>query len=319
MKDPIEKTEYIPVRLRAFIDLVRPFTLLAPAIGGFSGAMISLIAQDKIGLPTFTATFPFFVWEGLPLYNLVSGIAALIFLNAASNSFNQVYDRRIDAINKPYRPIPSGIVSPREGLWISIFLYGFTILRASFVNRYFLLMISILVLFTIAYSAPPLRLKKRLWLSNLSIALPRGMIGFVAAWSIAGDPGDITPWLLGSVMTIFLIGSTTTKDFTDMRGDRRFGIRTLPVVYGKRLSIIYSAPFFILPFILMGLYWYFDYLPGSSIFMAVIFFIWSSVLIYLLYKEGDKEDAHFENSPAWIQMYLMLMGFQVGFLLIFII
>ena len=319
MKDPIEKAEYIPVRLRAFIDLVRPFTLLAPAIGGFSGAMIALIAKDMIGWPDFSSSFPFFIWEGFPLYKVISGITALIFLNAASNAFNQVHDREIDSINKPYRPIPSGIVSPKEGLWISIFLYGFTLLRASFVNRNFLLMISFLIVFTIAYSAPPFRLKKRLWLSNISIAIPRGMLGFVAAWSITGDLGDPTPWLLGSIMAIFLIGSTTTKDFTDMEGDSKFGIRTLPVVYGKKPSIIYSAPFFVIPFIVMGIFWYLDYLPESSIYMSLVFLSWSLLLIYLLYKEGDKEDEHFENSPAWMQMYLMLMGFQVGFLIIFIL
>lgn len=319
MKDPWEKTEYVPRRLRAFVDLVRPFTLLAPAIGGFSGAMIAMISEGNVGWPSISVAYPFFSWNDLPFYKLISGIAALIFLNAASNAFNQVYDRKIDAINKPYRPIPAGIVSSREGLWIAIFLYAFTLWRAALVNRHFLIIVGILILITIAYSAPPLRFKKRLWLSNISIAVPRGMLGFVAAWSIVGDITDPTPWLIGSIMATFLIGSTTTKDFTDMEGDARFGMRTLPIVYGKKKSIILSSPFFVIPFILMTVYWYMDLLPSHAIVMSVVFFLWAGVIIWLLYKEGDKEDAHFENSPAWKQMYLMLMGFQIGFLLIFIL
>ncbi|MFO8050530.1 MAG: UbiA family prenyltransferase [Thermoplasmatota archaeon] len=319
MKDPYQKAEYIPRRLRAFLDLVRPFTLLAPAIGGICGSLLALIVSDAISLPSTMSSYPFFQWPGLPVYSMISGITALIFLNAASNTLNQVYDRKIDRINKSYRPIPSGIVSSREGLWIAVMLYGLTLWRAAMVNRSFLLVISILILFTISYSVPPLRFKKRLWISNISVAIPRGMLGFVAAWTIAGDILDPIPWSIGSIMAIFLIGSTTTKDITDMKGDRMFGIRTLPTHYGKKKAIILSSPFFLIPFLLMILYWHYDFLPGPSIVMALAFSMWSLIVIYLLVKEGDKEDEHFENSPAWKQMYLMLMGMQMGFLMIFIL
>ena len=60
-----------------------------------------------------------------------------------------------------------------------------------------------------------------------------------------------------------------------------------------------SAPFLVLPFILLFVYWYFDLLPGMTPFMATIFAFWAIFLIYLLYREGDREDEHFENSPAW--------------------
>lgn len=319
MKDPPEKAEFAPKRFRAFIDLVRPFTLLAPALGGLSGSFMALLVSDKLASPELSSTFPFFYWPSLPILAMISGITSLVFLNAASNTLNQVYDRDIDRINKGYRPIPMGIVTPREGIWIAILLYGISLWRAAMVNRYFLMMVSILILFTIAYSVPPFRFKKRLWISNISVALPRGMLGLVAAWTITGDITHPIPWLIGSIMAIFLIGSTTTKDITDMRGDKRFGIRTLPVFYGKKKAIIYSSPFFILPFLIMGAYWYWDLLPSFSLIMAVIFLVWSVLVIYLLYKEGDKEDIHFENSPAWKQMYIMLMGMQVGFLTIFII
>jgi 4-hydroxybenzoate polyprenyltransferase len=101
-----------------------------------------------------------------------------------------------------------------------------------------------------------------------------------------------------------------------MKGDSAFGIRTLPIVYGKKRAILMSAPFLVVPFLIMVVYWYLDLLPESSIFMAGIFFFWSLFLIYQLVRSGDREDAHFENSPAWKQMYLMLMGLQVGFLII---
>lgn len=319
MKDPWEKTEYAPRRIRAILDLVRPFTLMAPAIGGLSGAMLALIAEGNLDLPVLRSGFPFILWPTLPLYRLLSGIFSLVILNAASNSLNQVYDLDIDRVNKPYRPIPSGLISKSEGLWIAVILYAFALWRAAFVNRWFVLLVSVLILITIFYSVPPLRLKKRLWISNISIAIPRGMLGFVAAWTIMGDIGDTTPWVLGSIMAVFLIGSTTTKDITDMKGDAMYGIRTLPVHYGKRMSILYSVPFFFLPFLMMGLYWSMDLLPESAFPLSILFLAWSLVVVILLIKAGDREDEHFENSPAWKQMYLMLMGMQLGFLSMYLI
>ncbi len=319
MKDPLDKVEYAPKRLRAFVDLVRPFTLLAPVIGGLSGAMLGLIVEGNIHSFDVVPSPPFLIWHGFPFFQVLSGIAALVFLNAGSNSLNQVYDADIDRINKPYRPIPQGVITEKEGIWIAGLLYAISIWRAAMVNRTFLMLICVLALITIAYSVPPLRLKRRVWVSNLSIAVPRGMLGLVAAWTITADIGSAAPWVMGSVMAIFLTGSITTKDITDIEGDRAFGMRTLPVVYGKRRAILLSAPFLVAPFLLMVLYWYLELLPSSSIFMAGIFFFWSLFLIYQLVRSGDREDVHFENSPAWKQMYLMLMGLQLGFLVVFLV
>ncbi len=84
MKDPWDKTEYAPRRLRAFIDLVRPFTLLAPAIGGVVGALMALIIEGSYSTPALISTFPYLTLNDLPLYTIISGIASLVFLNAAS-------------------------------------------------------------------------------------------------------------------------------------------------------------------------------------------------------------------------------------------
>lgn len=318
MKDPIEKTVYAPKRFRAFIDLVRPFTLLAPLLGGLSGSFLGLIATDKLSAPSISTGYPFLVWNGLPFLKLLSGIISLILVNAASNILNQVYDRDIDKVNKAYRPIPSRIVSPKEGFWLALFLYGLSLWRAALVNRWFFFFITFLAIITVLYSIPPIRFKKRLWIANLSIAIPRGVLGMVAAWSITADPWNPIPWLIGSIMGVFLIGSTTAKDFTDIKGDKKFGIRTLPVVYGKKAAIFLSIPFLIIPFFILGVYWFFGLLPFSTIFLSIVMLFWALVVTILFFREADREDKHFENSPVWMQMYLILMGMQIGFLLVYI-
>ncbi|MCD6383212.1 MAG: UbiA prenyltransferase family protein [Thermoplasmata archaeon] len=313
-KDPWEKAEYVPVRIRALIDLVRPFTLLPPLIGGMAGAIMALAKEGTLESISFTGTYPFITLSRPVLYPLLTGVSALVFMNAASNVLNQVYDIDIDRINKPYRPLPSGIYTREETLWIAVFLYLFSFWRAAIVGRTFFFMILLIALFTIIYSVPPLRLKKRLWISNISIALPRGMLGIVASWCIFGNITDPTPWAIGAVMAIYLVGSTTTKDLTDVEGDRKYGVRTLPVVYGKKKAIYLSLPFFLLPSLATLFFVQKGLLPDKAFYLGLILLPWGTWVAYLLAREGDRPDEHFENSPAWRHMYIMLMGMQVGFL-----
>ena len=256
--------------------------------------------------------FPFLQYhEGF--LELLIGATTLVILNAASNALNAVYDVEIDRINKPYRPIPSGVVTKDEARTIAWILYPIVLFRAVLVNRTFGFFVLAIMLITIAYSTQPLRLKKRLWVSNISIAFGRGLFGFVAAWSIFGDPfSEATPWIIGGVMMIFLIGAITSKDFTDIIGDKIHGIRTLPVVYGVRRAAIFSGPFFVCPFILILL----GLIAGIlelDMFWLVLLAIWGVVIALLMQTVATREEKIFENSIVWVNMYLMLMALQIFF------
>ena len=256
--------------------------------------------------------FPFLQYRP-DFLELLIGASTLVILNAASNALNAVYDVEIDKINKPYRPIPSGIITKDEARTIAWVLYPMVLFRAVLVNRTFGLFVLLIMLITIAYSTRPLRLKKRLWVSNITIAFARGLLGFVAAWSIFGDPfKSAVPWLIGGVMMIFLIGAITSKDFTDMKGDRIHGVRTLPVVYGVRKSAIISGPFFVLPFILILIGLMADVLK-LPMFWLVLLAIWGVITAILMQTVATKEEKIFENTFVWVNMYLMLMAMQIFF------
>jgi 4-hydroxybenzoate polyprenyltransferase len=306
------------------VDLFRPFTLLAPMIGGTAAALMALYIDpvknygDGLVAPILSWDYPFVTWS-FPLLQLITGVTALMLVNAGSNILNQVYDYKIDKINKPYRPLPAKVLSKNEARTAAWVVYLVTFWRATTVSSgAFMFLILIIMLITIFYSIPPMRLKKRLFISNISIAFARGMLGFVAGWCIFGDPFNPTPWLIGLVMTIYLIGAVTTKDFTDIPGDKKFGMRTLPVVLGKRKAIMISAPFFVSPFILIPLGIWRGRLIDSSIILVSLV-IWGFYIVYLLFKYGDVPEKKFENTPVWIHMYLMLMAIQVGFALIYIL
>jgi len=317
-REGYDKAEYLSKKVRGFIDLIRPFTLLAPAVGGVSAGLIGLAAVND-----FTLTSAIIINN---LTALVWGVSTLVLINAASNALNAAYDVDIDKINKPYRPIPSGVVTKDEARSFAWVLYLIIIWRAAtaFQLTYSFLVLCIMLI-TIGYSMPPLRFKQRLWWSNISVAWARGMLGFVAAWAIFDDPllphgglpFDLTPFMIGGIMFLFLIGATTTKDFTDIEGDRKYGANTLPVYYGPRKAAMYSAPFLVIPFLLIPIAAFLGILKPQAAILAILV-VWGTYLIYLLTKAKFEQDARLENSPVWKHMYLILLALQFGFLVVYV-
>jgi len=311
-------SDQVPGKLKGFVELVRPFTLMAPIIGGTSAALISYrVHHGTIPIPTISDVFPFIRWDFPDATTLIWGVLALVFVNAASNTLNQVHDIEIDRINKPYRPIPAGLVTKDEARTMAWILYLVTLWRSAWVNRTFAFFVLILMLMTIAYSAEPVRLKKRLFLNNLSIAFARGLIGFVAAWCMFDEnPFDNPdPWAMGLVMAVFLFGAITTKDFTDIPGDKKYGMKTIPVVYGTRFAAGFTALFFIVPFVVLPMMTLMGFIISEAFIMTLLV-IWGVYVLVLIHEAAyKKEDALFENTPVWKHMYLMLLALQFGFLL----
>ncbi len=94
------------------------------------------------------------------------------------------------------------------------------------------------------YSLPSFGRTKRHWLAaNLTIAVTRGGLLKVAGWSFVATVVCAEAWAIGGVFALFLLGATSTKDFSDMEGDRAHGCITLPVRFGVRRAAWIIAPF----------------------------------------------------------------------------
>ena len=253
-------------KIKPYVDLARPFTLLPPALGVVSGAVTAWGAhgtRDAVTLATFLPV----LWGAL--------MAAV--LNSASNAINQIYDLDIDRVNKPKRPLPSGALTMREA-------WGFTL--ASFALAWVLAWLAVppglearrecfwIVLFTSvlvwAYSAPPFRTKARGIWANITIAIPRGLLLKVAGWSTVKTVLDPEPWFIGTIFGLFLLGASTTKDFADIEGDRAGGCDTLPILYGVKRAAWMIAPFFVLPFLLVPVGVRAGILTGNPVLLDVL-------------------------------------------------
>lgn len=288
--------------MNPYIELARPFTLLAPLIGFLSAGFMAWQARGTTA------------GGGRVLLSVILGALAAAALNAASNAINQIYDLEIDRINKPTRPLPSGRLTMKQAWVFTLLCYALMFILACLVNVAFMVIALITAVITYAYSGPPFRTKRYLFLANFTIAIPRGCLLVVAGWSAVASPMDKEPWLIGLVMGLYILGASTTKDFSDMEGDKRYGCITLPIRYGVRASAWMISPFFIFPFlVLAGLAMggHFSARPVLVTTLATALSVWGVYIAYLILRRPD-ELATEANHVSWTHMYLLMLVAQVG-------
>ncbi len=281
--------------LRHFWELIRPFTLLPPAVGFLSAAVI--------GARGWPPPLSFF------------GVAAAVFLNAASNAVNQIFDLEIDRLNKPTRVLPSGRLSLRQAAGAAVFFLGLALGSAWQVpNKQFFGIVVLAALITFFYSSPPLRMKQFPFLSNLWIAVPRGMLLMVSGWASVRDIWEREVWVIGVIFGLFVFGATTTKDFSDVEGDRSFGCRTLPDLLGFRGAALFMAPFLSLSFLGLPLAKGAGFLTGRGDLLlasGIVLSAWGAYTAWLILRKPEAL-AIDQNHVSWKHMYLMLMAAQIG-------
>src|SRR3954469_8280492 len=152
---------------------------------------------------------------------------------ATSQAVNDWYDRHVDAINEPNRPIPSGRMPGQWGLYIAIGWTVLSLLVATLLGPWGFGAAVVGLALAWAYSAPPVRLKRNGWWGNSAVAgCYEGLPWFTgAAVMVAGWPG----WpivLLAALYSVGAHGIMTLNDFKSVEGDRRTGIGSLPVRLG---------------------------------------------------------------------------------------
>lgn len=321
------------------VRLSRPFTLLPPLLGILSGAVCAFGSAHN---PDPARRVTLAVLAVVALGSLCASL-----LNAASNVLNQVTDLAVDRINKPDRPLVTGEVGEREAWGLALVLYALAIVPTWWIvvppvdgfaarslaplgtHECFALFGGGL-LFTLVYSLPALGRTKALGIwANLTIAVPRGCLLKVAGWTMVASSRTLEPWAIGAVFALFLVGASSTKDFSDVAGDRAGGCRTLPVLHGNARAVRIISPFFVLPWLLLvALAWAGDpFAPGQRLLtgnstvlalLGVLLSAWGVYTVRLLSRNPDELSAT-ENHPSWTHMYLMLMTAQVGFAVAYLV
>lgn len=172
---------------------------------------------------------------------------------ATSQAVNDWFDRHVDAINEPQRPIPSGRMPGQWGLYLAIAWTGVSLLVALALGPWGFGAAALGLLLAWAYSAPPVRLKENGWWGNAACGISYEGIAWVTGAAVmAGGamPGGES-LVLAALYSAGTHGIMTLNDFKAVTGDRQMGVRSLPVQLGVDKAARVACWFMAVPQVLV--------------------------------------------------------------------
>ena len=155
---------------------------------------------------------------------------------ASSQAVNDWFDRHVDAINEPQRPIPSGRMPGRWGLGIAIFWTLLSLAWATLMGPWGFAACALAITLSWAYSMPPVRLKNNGWFGNAACALSYEGLAWLtgAAVMLGGAWPTYDTICLALLYSVGAHGIMTLNDFKAIEGDRQMGVASLPVQLGAQ-------------------------------------------------------------------------------------
>jgi chlorophyll/bacteriochlorophyll a synthase len=154
---------------------------------------------------------------------------------ATSQAVNDWFDREVDAINEPQRPIPSGRMPGRWGLYVAVAWTLLSLVAALAIGPWVFAAAAFGLALAWAYSAPPLRLKQNGWWGNAACGLCyEGLAWITGAAVMAGGAPSLRSLILAALYSAGAHGIMTLNDFKSIGGDTRMGIGSLPVRLGAQ-------------------------------------------------------------------------------------
>jgi chlorophyll synthase len=231
MHNPVVSSSVSRPGLPTVFELLHPITWFAPMWAFMCGVVSS-------GLP---------LAERWPV--IVAGIVlAGPMVCGMSQAINDWYDRHVDAINEPNRPIPSGRIPGRWGLYIAIFWTVASLLLAAALGPWVVAAAVVGCVLAWIYSAPPLRLKQNGWWGNAAVgSCYEGLPWITGATVMAGGLPGWEIFALAGLYSAGAHGIMTLNDFKAIEGDRALGVLSLPVQLGaeraaKLACVVMAVP-----------------------------------------------------------------------------
>jgi geranylgeranylglycerol-phosphate geranylgeranyltransferase len=280
-------------KVNGFIRLMRPINC---AMMGFAVFVGAVLADPQF----FNAA-----WLGV-LYGFLTGF----MLTAASMTINDYYDRAIDAINEPSRPIPSGMVGAQEAL-----VFVFVLSAVGFVFAY---LTSVLCLVVAIVS----------WVV---------VVTYVTVGKRSGLPGNLLvstcvaiPFIYGSIIVLSQVplsvllftlmaflsntGREITKGIVDVKGDKAEGIKTLAVRYGEKSAAVVASLFYVSAVALTPLPWILSLVSFWFIPLVLVTDVGLVASSALLLRDYSRENARKIKKLVLLLFVVGLLAYVIGIL-----
>ncbi|MDQ2052787.1 geranylgeranylglycerol-phosphate geranylgeranyltransferase [Natronolimnohabitans sp. A-GB9] len=268
---------------RGLLELTRPVNVIAASVLTFIGAFVAGgIAGSSL--------------------QVAAAVAATGLAVGAGNAINDYFDREIDRINEPDRPIPRGAVSPRGALVFSGLLFALAVALAFVLP---VAAIAIAVINLVALVAYTEYFKGLPGLGNALVAYLVGSTFLFGAAAVSDMAPAVVLFLLSAIATLT---REIIKDVEDLEGDREEGLNTLPIAIGERPALYIAAGLLVvgaiaspLPYLLLE-----DF--GIAYLLVVVPAV--AVMCYATYESFTDPTAGQEHLKYG--MFLAALAFIVG-------
>jgi len=273
----------------AVLELLKPVTWFAPMWAYMCGVVSS-------GVPIR--------WGAAMLGAVLAGPLVC----ATSQAVNDWYDRHVDAINEPNRPIPSGRIPGEWGFYIGVIWSVLSLIVATALGTSVLVAAIFGLALAWAYSAPPWRLKLNGWYGNSAVAICyEGVPWFTGAAAMAGAFPSNSVILFALLYSFGAHGIMTLNDFKAIEGDKVMGVRSLPVQLGvekavRLACVVMAAPQVVVMFLLS--HWG----HGFYAFMVFCLFVGQLALMARLLKDPRGQAAYYNATGTTLYVLGMLVS-----------
>lgn len=256
MAQPSASTLALPAS-SAVLELLKPVTWFPPMWAFGCGVVASGAPADQR-------------WALIAVGVLLAGPLVC----ATSQAVNDWFDRHVDAINEPGRPIPSGRIPGSWGLSLAVMgtLLSLAVALLLGVSAFGATLLALACAW--AYSAPPVRLKQNGWWGNLAVGLSYEGLAWVtgAALMLGGAVPSSGVLLAALLYSLGAHGIMTLNDFKSLDGDLRMGIASLPAQVGPVRAAWLACAVMLVPQLLVvaGLLWRGDRVQAALVALVVV-------------------------------------------------
>jgi geranylgeranylglycerol-phosphate geranylgeranyltransferase len=274
-------------KLAGFLRLMRPLNCV---MMGFAVLVGAVLANSNLG--------------SLNWLNILYGFLTGFTFCAAAMVINDYYDRKIDAINEPQRPIPSGTIKPKEALVFMgvLVVAGFVF---SLLVQPFGLLCFLVAAASLALTATYLTVGKRSGLPGNFLVSACVAIPFIYGSITSIGTVGLNIALFAMMAFLSNTGREITKGIVDVKGDRAEGVKTLAVRFGERKAAVAAMMFFILAVALTPVTWFLGLVGLWFIPFVLVTDIGLIVCSVLLLLDHSREKA---RRIKKIVLYLFLVG-----------
>ena len=245
---------------------------------------------------------------GTSWQNLVFGFMTGFMLTAASMAINDYYDREIDAVNEPKRPIPSGMIKPREALAFAFVLTAIGFVAAYLTNPLCFVTAIIAWMIFVAYTT----VGKRSGLPGNFLVSTCVAIPFVYGSIAVVSAVRLNVLIFACMAFLSNTGREITKGIVDVQGDKMQGVKTLAVRFSERTAAIVAALLYLSAVVLSPVPWLLSLVSFWFLPFVILTDLGLAASSLMVVKDFSRESARRVKKLVLLWFVLGLLAFVAG-------